>query len=258
MRDPKRAYRQKKEVTHWESSAQWYDKLVGDTGHYYHEHVILPRVLERLKGSRSVLDLACGQGILSFRLPKEINYLGIDAAKTLIRQATMRRISNSHQFLVHDLLTPFKSPRPFTHAACILALQNLSDPLMLFQTAYQNLTPDGTLILVINHPYFRIPRQSSWGIDEAKQCQYRRIDRYMSPLKVPIQTHPGAPQDATQTLSFHFPLSHYVSLLTSAGFSITALEEWCSDKTSTGKHAAMENRSRKEFPLFLCLVAKKT
>lgn len=241
--------------THWETSAKWYDQLVGSDGHYYHEHVILPE-LKKLLGEGSTLDLACGQGVLCKVLNKKSSYLGVDGSKTLVQQAMKRRVSPSHRFEVHDLMKPFRAKEKFSQATCVLAMQNIEDPEALIQTAFDNLEEGGQFVIVLNHPCFRIPRQSSWGIDEKKQCQYRRLDCYMTPQKIPIQTHPGK-KNSVQTLSFHFPLSHYFTLLAKAGFHITAMHEWCSDKKSEGKKARMENRSRNEFPLFLCLVSKK-
>jgi len=46
-------------------------------------------------------------------------------------------------------------------------------------------------------------------------------------------------------------------MLKEAGFVIEMLDEWCSDKQSTGSKAKMENRSRDEIPMFLAIVAKK-
>ncbi|MFS8563077.1 MAG: hypothetical protein LVR00_01585 [Rhabdochlamydiaceae bacterium] len=125
------------------------------------------------------------------------------------------------------------------------------------KNAHLLLKPQGKLLIVLNHPCFRIPRQSSWGVDEPKKLQYRRIDRYLSPLKIPIQTHPGKQHDSQETWSFHHPLSDYTRWLQEAGFTIEIIEEWISDKTSTGGHAKMENRSRAEFPLFLAILACK-
>ena len=31
-----------KSKTSWEGSHEWYDKIVGEKGHYFHEHVIFP------------------------------------------------------------------------------------------------------------------------------------------------------------------------------------------------------------------------
>jgi uncharacterized protein involved in response to NO len=76
----------------------------------------------------------------------------------------------------------------------------------------------------------------------------------MSPLKIPVDMHPGQ-RGGPLTWSFHQPLEYYTKLLAAHGFVITALEEWTSDKESTGKARHMENRSRSEFPLFLAIRA---
>ena len=248
--------------TSWETSSSWYDKIVGPKGHYYHQQVIIPGILRLLEAEKRthphLLDLACGQGILARHLPKEMKYLGIDVSSSLIDAATKYSSKSSHQFFVHDLTHPLDLPcKEFSHATCILAIQNLSNPLELFRTAFQHLRKNAPFIIVLNHPCFRIPRQSSWGLDEQKKLQYRRIDRYMTPLKIPILTQPSKQQHSEETWTFHSPLSHYTAQLSQAGFLLDRIEEWCSDKKSAGKNAAMENRSRQEFPLFMTIVARK-
>jgi SAM-dependent methyltransferase len=247
--------------TSWESSSAWYDKIVGAKGHYFHQQVILPNLLRLLELEKtpkaSLLDLACGQGILARHLPKGVKYLGIDSSASLIQSAKKYPLPQ-HRYVVHDLSHPIDLPdRDFSHAACILAVQNLAHPGSLFQTASAHLSKNAPFIIVLNHPCFRIPRQSSWGIDEQKKLQYRRIDRYKSPLKIPIQTQPSKQGASEETWSFHQPLSCYSAQLKQAGFAIDLIEEWCSDKKSAGKTAAMENRSRLEFPLFMAIVAIK-
>jgi SAM-dependent methyltransferase len=241
-------------TTSWESSHRWYDAIVGEKGHYYHEHLILPNALRLLdlKPHDSLLDLGCGQGVLSRQIPSDVAYTGIDASPSLIQKAKSR---SKHKFLVGDLTKPL-NVSPFSHAAMILVLQNIEAYDVAIHNGASALKPGGKFLIVLNHPCFRIPRQSSWGIDSAKQMQYRRIDLYMSPLKIPIQTHPGS-TDSSQTFSFHQPLSSYVAALAKAGIVIEKLEEWTSDKQSVGAKARMENRSRKEFPLFLALLGKK-
>lgn len=248
--------------TSWESSSSWYDKIVGVKGHYYHQQVIIPGILRLLEAEKKsqpyLLDLACGQGILSRHLPKGMKYLGIDGSASLIASAKKYEPNGHHQFFVHDLMHVLDLPyKDFSHATCVLAVQNLPQPTALFRTAYNHLRKNSTFITVLNHPSFRIPRQSSWGIDEQKKLQYRRIERYMSPLKIPIQTQPSKQESSEETWSFHYPISYYTSQLKQAGFVLDLIEEWCSDKKSVGKTAAMENRSRQEFPLFMVLVARK-
>ncbi|MDR2539684.1 MAG: class I SAM-dependent methyltransferase [Chlamydiales bacterium] len=250
-----------KQDTSWESSSAWYDKLVGIEGHYYHKEIIIPGILAILKQYLDpdpfLLDLACGQGVLARHLPKQVKYIGIDASPSLI-QSAQKNASTNHRFFVHDFTYALPIPKMLcTHACCILALQNIPSIAPLLQTAWEHLKKNAPLILVLNHPSFRIPRQSSWGIDLEKKVQYRRMDCYMTPLQIPIQTRPSLKNQSEITWSFHYPLSTYSALLKNAGFVIDLIQEWCSNKKSQGKMARMENRSREEFPLFMTLVALK-
>lgn len=245
--------------TSWESSHKWYDSIVGEKGHYYHEQIVLPNTLRllNLKKDDSLLDLGCGQGVLARSLPPGVRYVGVDAAPSLIHSA---KTKSKHPFYVSDITQPLKIKEgPFSHAALILVTQNLEHPDAAFKNASAHLKPHGKFLVVMNHPCFRIPRQSSWGVDEPKKLQYRRIDLYMSSLKIPIQTNPGQREKSATTLSFHHPLSYYFQKLSEAGFVIETVEEWISDKKSQGGKSAMENRARKEFPLFMALLcfAKK-
>lgn len=239
----------------WDS----YDKTVGKEGHYYHQQLILPKVLQLLSlketKDASLLDLGCGQGVLARQLPEKMEYVGVDASPGLLKAA---RQYSKHTFIEGDLSKPLSlKKQDFTHAAIILALQNISDPLVVFKTAAHHLRSQGKFLIVLNHPCFRIPRQSSWGIDEPRKIQYRRVDRYASPLAIPIQMRPSQQQDSEETWTYHFSLGDYSKFLKEAGFHIELIEEWVSDKKSTGRVASMENRARAEFPLFLTLLAIK-
>ncbi len=250
----------KNKDTSWEGVNAWYHKSVGKEGHYYHKNVILPKLIPllQLKEESSLLDVGCGQGILARHLPKGLDYLGIDLSASLIKEAIQLNKDRSKEFLHHDATKPLQTKKgPFTHAVMLLSLQNIESPKLTFQMVKPLLVKGGKFTLVLNHPYFRIPRQTSWGIDEGKKCQYRRIDRYLSPLKIPLEAHPGIKDDKTQTWSFHFPLSTLINWLSEEGFALYHLEEWCSDKVSTGKHKKMEDFARDEFPLFMTLQAMK-
>lgn len=241
-------------MTSWETSSSWYDKIVGEKGHYYHQHVIIPGALKLLQmkpGSR-LLDLACGQGVLARNLPSGVEYVGVDASPSLIQEAKKK---SGHRFIVGDASQPLNEGK-FSHASIILALQNIEDGKAVLNNASASLEPGGKCLVVLNHPCFRIPRQSSWGVDDAKKLQYRRIDRYLTPLKIPIQTHPGK-QESEETWTFHHPLSTYAKWMAESGLAIETIEEWVSDKKSTGANARMENRSREEFPLFLAILSRK-
>ncbi|CAN5299677.1 class I SAM-dependent methyltransferase [soil metagenome] len=246
--------------TSWQPVSDWYNASVGDSGHYYHQRVVLPQTLKILNLSEdsSLLDLGCGQGVLARHMPPSVYYQGLDVATGLIKYAKEHDEKNNHHFLVVDVnreSIPIKKA-DFTHATIILAIQNMKDSQNVFTNAFDHLAVGGRLVVVMNHPAFRIPRQTSWGIDDVKKTQYRRVDRYFSDLEIPITAHPGEKQSAI-TWSFHHPLSFYTQQLFKSGFLLEQIAEWNSDKVSVGKAAKMENRGRQEFPLFLTIVAIK-
>lgn len=246
--------------TSWQRVSHWYHKSVGESGSFFHQEVILPNTLRllNLKPDSQLLDLACGQGVLSRALSKIKLYQGFDLSPDLIKHATKLNHSSEHHFQTADVTKALPGRLPqFTHGAIILALQNIVEPAKVISNFAQHLSPGGQLLIVLNHPCFRIPRQSSWEIDEKNKIEYRRLNRYLSPLKIPITAHPGQPKGPI-TWSFHEPLSYYFKILKENHFIITDLEEWTSPKESQGKAKRMENLARAEFPLFLSLVAVKS
>lgn len=252
----------KNRTTSWESSGQWYQSIVGKEGHYYHKEIIIPGLLKLMEMKKnsplSILDLACGNAVLARHLPKELMYVGIDIAPSLIRAASKEDRNSNHQYLVGDVSKSLPLDQlDFDCATVVLAIQNIKEPEKVFLNAYKHLSDHGHLLLVINHPCFRIPRQSSWQVDEEKKWQYRRVDRYMSSMEIPIQTHPSKAEKSQETWSFHHPLSAYSHWLHRSGFCIEVIEEWVSNKVSTGKAAKMENQARKEIPLFMAIKAVK-
>ena len=242
-----------KNDTSWKQVGKWYDDIVSKGGHTYHQEVIFHALKKWLSfdNGDSVLDLGCGQGILARQLPEKVSYLGLDLANPLVQKA---KGYSGHKFQVGDATKPLKiSKKDFSHAFMILSLQNMEKGEEAVKNGALHLKEGGKLIVILNHPCYRIPRQSSWEVDENKKLQYRRIDRYLSPLEIPIQMHPSKKEKSEKTFSYHNPLSTYVEWMVKVGFSLTRLEEWNSTKTSSGSKAKMENRARKEFPLFLAL-----
>lgn len=243
----------------WQRVAPWYNKITrGGEGHYYHEHVVIPGVLRLLSLSpnSNILDLACGNGVLAKKLSKNVKYTGIDLSEGLVRFAKDEDKNRQHKYIVSDVTLPLTIPNDFTHAAIVLALQNIENPLGVLKNAGNHLVSGGKLVIVLNHPAFRIPRQSSWGIDEERKIQYRRVDKYMSPMDIPINMNPSD-RNSEVMMSYHFPISDYSKMLKDAGFMIELIEEWTSDKESVGRAGRMENRSRAEIPLFMAISAKK-
>lgn len=244
--------------TSWNKIADWYGKNVGDRGSFYHQSVIMPnglRLLNLNKTSR-LLDLGCGQGILARTIPKEVNYLGIDLSVSLIEEARKLDQNKNHSYAVADVTNelPIKFSG-FSHGAIVLALQNIKHPFKVIRNFATHLNKGGKLLIVLNHPSFRIPKHADWKVIDKKQ--YRIVDNYMTPLEIPIESSPFDKKNNVKTWSFHYSLSAYAEMLFDNGFVIEKIEEWVSPKKSEGVMAEIEDKARKEFPLFMAIVAKK-
>lgn len=246
--------------TSWEKSADWYDRILGERGSELYQAVVIPQAMDLLKPQRGehILDLGCGQGVFSRAMAdKGAKVTGVDAATTLIEKARTYRSRTPIRYHARDA-AELSGLGEFDAASAILCLQNMEHLDTVIAATAAVLKPGGRMLWVLNHPAFRIPRQSSWGNEEERKIQYRRVDAYSSTLGIPILMHPGQ-ADSESTISFHRSFETLTSCGFKAGLSMIGLGEWYSHKESQpGPRARAENRARKEFPLFFALLWQKS
>lgn len=249
-------------VGSWDHVASWYDSLVGERGSEFHQAVIVPGVLRMLaiKHGERVLDLACGQGAVSLTLREAgARVTGVDLSPLLVEKARERSPADI-EYLVGDARRlDVLGQRRFDGIVFILAAQNMDPIEPVIRECSRLLVPGGRLVMVVPHPAFRIPRQSGWRWDEDRKALFREVDRYLTPMKIPIDMRPFKRPSQKITWTFHRPLGAYINGLAAAGLWTNALEEWASHKVSQpGPRAAAENRARADFPLFAAIRAVRT
>lgn len=246
--------------TSWGKVANWYDNFLEKNDDSYQRQLILPNLIRLLKIKREevLLDLGCGQGFFSREFKRSgAKVIGVDISPELIEIAKKHRngLIEYHVAAAHDL--GFIRAESIDKIAIILTLQNIQNINDVIKECRRVLKPKEKLFIVLNHPAFRIPKKTSWGWDNEKKVQYRKIDEYLSESGEKIQMHPGI-KPSEKTISFHRPLQFYFKILSNNGFCVSRLEEWNSHKTSEpGPKAEAENKARREIPLFLFLEAIK-
>jgi ubiquinone/menaquinone biosynthesis C-methylase UbiE len=250
------AYKQ----TGWGKVAGEYGNSFIEKEGSYHATVILPNLLRVVdpKPGMKILEVGCGDGYFTSAFAqKGAQVAGSDIAREMIEHAKKREPSIEWHTAPADKLD-FAQDASFDTVVVVLALQNIENLSGAIAEASRVLKAGGSLIFVLNHPVFRIPKRSSWGFDEENNVQYRRLDAYLSESAEEIDMDPGKESGKRTTVSFHRPLQLYIKVLAKHGFAVTGFEEWISNKKSqSGPRQKAEDIARKEFPLFLMVKAQK-
>lgn len=249
-----------KKDTSWNGVAKWYDELLENTSGTYQTELILPNLVRLVQPKKGVhiLDLACGQGFFSRAFAQAgAAVVGIDSSKRLIEFAKAHSPKSITYHVGHaDALTHCVD-QSMDVVVIVLAIQNIENINGVFAECKRALKPNGRVLMVLNHPAFRIPKASDWEHDKTTHVMYRRIAGYLVERKIEIDMHPGK-KPSEKTVSFHRPLQVYSKALAKSGFAISRLEEWDSHKKSLpGPRQKAEDNARKEIPLFLLIEATK-
>lgn len=262
MRTHRRVPRKLTADTNWDAVADRYDGWIGAHGSKHHRELAIPALLELLTPQRNehILDIGAGQGVLApYIVQRGARYTGVDASEKLLRLAR-RRHRGHGAFLRGDArrlaATPGLRPALFDGVTFLLSIQDM-DPLdMILRSAAWALRPGGRIVLLMNHPCFRVPRQSGWGWDARRKLRYRRIDRYLTALPVPVAAQHRQGDGITR--SFHRPLEAYINELGACGLLLDRIKEISAFPAyASAAGSTAENSANQEIPLFLALRAWK-
>lgn len=245
----------------WDPVAAWYTGWVGADGSDHHRRLAIPTLLSLLQPApgEEILDLGCGPGVLAPAVARSgARYTGVDKSPKLLAFAR-RHHGAAGRFLLGDA-TALASMRSlsagsFDAVTLLLSIQDI-DPLdAVVESVAWALRDGGRVAVLMTHPCFRVPRQSGWGWDAGRRLQFRRVDRYLTTLDVPMKAYgerPGA------TRSYHRPLEAYVNSLARHGMLVDRIQEVPVGNTLDRANVPRASRlAQREIPLFLGLRAVK-
>jgi SAM-dependent methyltransferase len=225
--------------------------LAEDDRFYQHHGFDLEQILIAVKRNWLKRRYVYGGSTITQQLARN---LYLRPRKTLIRKAKDDAVvarSGAHYY-ISDVALPGGINIPertaFDRAVFLFSIQDIDNVHDAVKNAAKLLKPGGELALFMVHPAFRIPRQSGWGKDTARQLTYRRIDRYKTAATIPLPQRTGTREgDHVTSFFYHRPLATYVEALRNAGFMIADLQELYSG--TRGPEV--------EFPHFLLIRAVK-
>lgn len=247
--------------TDWNNVAAWYDSyLKGDDT--YQAKVIAPNLVRMLaaeSGAR-ILDVACGQGFFARLVASNgATVVGVDSSSDLVERAASQARTNESYRVGNAEQLPAMKLGTFDAAFSVLAFENIKNISKVLDGINDCLKKEGKVVLVLLHPSFRIPQHSDWGYDMKAGVQYRKTEKYLSEVSIPIELAPHKGATKTTTTTFHRSLQWYVKAFRNAGFVIVNLEEWISHKKSeSGPRQVAEDNARKEIPMFMAIELRKT
>ncbi len=245
----------KRDPSGWEPLAHWYDGWVGEDGSDHHRNLAIPAALDllQLRRGESLLDVGAGQGVFApYAARAGAIYTGVEVSRALLALAHKRHKSHG-RFLHGDARQlPRLVQQRFAAVVFLLSIQDMNPLDEVLRAASGVLQGGGRIVLLMTHPCFRIPRQSGWGHDPARNLRFRRIDRYLQPMNVPMK--PYGEKRSGVSISFHRPLSHYINGLAACGLLVDALEEITTHKPGATR---AEQRANAEIPLFVGIRARK-
>lgn len=261
---------QRSSSTSWGGVAEWYDEYLQDEN-TYQAKVIVPNLMRILavidmSSTSKVLEIGCGQGYFLKTILDNVKHnslphlQGIDISSKLLDIA--HKDLGTGVLLTHTEASKLGhiKDKSIDQIFSVLALQNMSDLDSVVKEVKRVMTVKGQFVVVINHPAFRVPKQSDWHTSLERNAQGRVVYTYMSDKKFAIDMHPGhsaAGAKVQETYSFHHPLQYYAKTFAKYGLCISRIEEWISHKISEdGPKKRMEDESRKEIPMFMCLEIK--
>ncbi len=216
----------------WNSKAQFWDALFGDSGNLFHRRLVEPAVLQLLglQPGEAVLDICCGNGVLSRRLAQLGGRVtAIDFSEEMLRLARQRGGAIDYQLVdATDAAALLQlGSRRFEAITCSMALMDIPVIEPLLRAASQLLGAGGRLVFATAHPAFNSnnPIFLHEKEDQAGVVSEHYSLKIRGYLDLPPVKGAGAPGEPAPHYYYHRPLSELLGAAFAAGFALDGLLE---------------------------------
>lgn len=220
----------------WNAKAEFWDNLHGDEGNLFHRRLISPAVerLLNLQAGETVLDVACGNGVLARRLAQLGGKVtASDFSADLINLAKKRGQPSGEPIKYHvtdatdesALLALGKGQ--FDAVVCTMALMDMPVITPLYHAVRHLLKPHGRFVFANSHPAFNSNNPifySEFGDNDGKTYQHvgLKLQAYQD---IPPVKGAGAPDEPNPHYYYHRTLTRLLGEAFSAGLVLDAIEE---------------------------------
>jgi ubiquinone/menaquinone biosynthesis C-methylase UbiE len=218
----------------WEANAEIWDARMGEEGNDFFNLLCWPSLASLLdiQPGRRYLDIACGNGLTSRRLAaRGCQVTAFDFSANLIEKAKARENPGSLiDYRVVDATDEQQllalGDAQFEAALSNMALFDMANIEVLFQTLPRLLKSKGIFVFSITHPCFN-NSSSVHTLEESDDGEIKtvysvKISRYMTPyhaMGLALRNQPK-PQ-----MYFERPLQYYLNLGFQNGFVLDGFEE---------------------------------
>ena len=184
----------------WDQNADWWDQQIGD-GNVFQQQLIGPateRLLE-VRAGQVILDLACGNGVVSRRLAEQgAQVLACDFSPTFLERAKARTtaVAERIEYRLVDLTERQQllslGERRFDAAVCNMALMDMATISPLLDALSVLLKPMGRFVFSVLHPCFNTTGCTMLAeqVDEGGQLRTLHSVRETVPVRIVIALVP--------------------------------------------------------------------
>lgn len=221
----------------WERNAVFWDEQMGEGNAF--QRVLVGPATERLLGiqpGERVLELACGNGVMSRRLAQlGARVLATDFSATFVERARARSAGTEYaerlEYRVADAsdaaaLRALGEGR-FAAVVCNMAIMDMATIEPMFAAVRRLLAPDGRFVFALAHPCFnsshiRLCAEEEDRAGELVTTYAVKVTRYLEPSVTRGLGMEGQPEPHYY---FHRPLGMVLGVCFAAGFALDGLEE---------------------------------